>query len=181
MNVDLIVDGDEGKRTSIYLGPREKIDPSFYNCLQHRSLFLAMRRLAAINHDSRQLTVLDRQLERIEYFLNKGQDAPSVLDYRVWIRVLAGSSSVCVAALVVGFLQILAAPACDARWWISAHQRSATGFCCRVFQRFPLAPTDAATSYRTGYLRGQFGTNRRQGVRHRICLRQNDLEACGDG
>ena len=86
LNVDLIVDGDEGKRTSIYLGPREKIDPSFYNCLQHRSLFLAMRRLAAINHDSRQLTVLDRQLERIEYFLNKGQGAPSVLDYRVWIE-----------------------------------------------------------------------------------------------
>ena len=86
LNVDLIIDGDEGKRTSIYLGPREKIDPSFYNCLQHRSLFLAMRRLAAINHDSRQLTVLDRQLERIEYFLNKGQGAPSVLDYRVWIE-----------------------------------------------------------------------------------------------
>ena len=86
LNVDLIVDGDEGKRTSIYLGPREKIDPLFYNCLQHRSLFLAMRRLAAINHDSRQLTVLDRQLERIEYFLNKGQGAPSVLDYRVWIE-----------------------------------------------------------------------------------------------
>ena len=86
LNVDLIVDGDEGKRTSIYLGPREKIDPSFYNCLQHRSLFLAMRRLAAINHDSRQLTVLDRQLERIEYFLNKGQGAPSVLDYRAWIE-----------------------------------------------------------------------------------------------
>ena len=45
-----------------------------------------MRRLAAINHDSRQLTVLDRQLERIEYFLNKGKDTPSVLDYRVWIE-----------------------------------------------------------------------------------------------
>ena len=86
LNVDLTVDGDEGKRTSIYLGSREKIDPSFYNCLQHRSLFLAMRRLAAINHDGRQLTVLDRQLERIEYFLNKGQGAPSVLDYRVWIE-----------------------------------------------------------------------------------------------
>ena len=95
LNVDLIVDADGGNQTSIYLGPREKIDPSFHNCLQHRSLFLRMRRLAAFNHDSRQLTVLDRQLERIEYFLNKGQDVPSPFDFRVWIeywqdRVLYG-------------------------------------------------------------------------------------------
>ncbi|MDE0420733.1 MAG: hypothetical protein OXK76_07580 [Gammaproteobacteria bacterium] len=86
LNVDLIVDADEGKQTSIYLGPREKIDPSFHNCQQHRSLFLSMRRLAALNHDSRQLTVLDRQLERIEYFLNKGREAPPVFDFRVWIE-----------------------------------------------------------------------------------------------
>ncbi|MDE0453186.1 MAG: hypothetical protein OXI90_15645 [Gammaproteobacteria bacterium] len=86
LNVDLIVDADEGKQTSIYFGPREKIDPSFHNCLQHRSLFLMMRRLAAFNHDSRQLTVLDKQLERIEYFLNRGRDAPSVFDFRVWIE-----------------------------------------------------------------------------------------------
>ena len=95
LNVDLTIDADEGKQTSIYLGPREKIDPSFHNCLQHRSLFLMMRRLAAFNHDSRQLTVLDRQLERIEYFLNKGRDAPSAYDFRIWIeywqdRVLYG-------------------------------------------------------------------------------------------
>ena len=86
LSVDLIVDGDGGKRTSIYLGPREKIDPSFHNCLQHRTLFLTMRQIAAINHDGRQLTVLDRQLERIEYFLNKGKEAPSLSDYRVWIE-----------------------------------------------------------------------------------------------
>ena len=95
LNIDLIVDPDEGRQTSIYLGPREKIDPSFHNCLQHRSLFLLMRRLAAFNHDSRQLTVLDRQLERIEYFLNKGRGAPSAYDFRIWIeywqdRVLYG-------------------------------------------------------------------------------------------
>ena len=84
--VDLVVDLDGTKRTSIYLGPREKIDPWFRNCLQHRSLFLTMRQIAAMNHDSRQLTVLDRQLERIEYFLNKGQDTPSLFEYRVWIE-----------------------------------------------------------------------------------------------
>ena len=93
--VDLSLEADGARRTSIYLGPREKIDPSFHNCLQHRSLFLDMRQLAAMNHDSRQLTVLDRQLERIEYFLNKGQDTPSLSDCRVWIeywqdRVLYG-------------------------------------------------------------------------------------------
>ena len=86
LSVNLIVDADEGKRTSVYIGPRERIDPWFHNSLHHRSLFLAMRRLAAINHDGRQLAVLDRQLERIEYFLNKGQDIPSLLDYRVWIE-----------------------------------------------------------------------------------------------
>ena len=95
LNADLLVDGNEARRTSVYLGPREKIDPDFHNSLQHRSLFLAMRELAAMRHDGRQLAVLDRQLERIEYFLNKGQDSPSVKDYRIWIeywqdRVLFG-------------------------------------------------------------------------------------------
>ena len=95
LTVDLSLEVDRARRTAIYLGPREKIDPSFHNCLHHRSLFLDMRQLAATNHDSRQLTVLDRQLERIEYFLNQGQDTPSLLAFRVWIeywqdRVLYG-------------------------------------------------------------------------------------------
>ena len=84
LNVDLIIDDSE--RTSIYLGSREKIDLQFHNCLQHRSLFLAMRRLAAMNHDNRQLVVLDRQLERIEYFLNKEKEIPSLSNYWVWIE-----------------------------------------------------------------------------------------------
>ena len=84
--IDLIIDEDRAKRTSIYLGPRERIDPSFHNSLQHRSLFLVMRQIAALNHDNRQLLVLDRQLERIEYFLNKGRETPSLLDYGVWIE-----------------------------------------------------------------------------------------------
>lgn len=84
--VNLIEDNDLSKRTSIYLGARERIDPAFHNCLQHRSLFLNMRQIAALNHDSRQLLVLDRQLERIEYFLNKGREAPSMFEYGVWIE-----------------------------------------------------------------------------------------------
>ena len=86
LNVDLIVDSDRAKQTLIYLGPREKIDLWFHNCLEHRSLFLAMKQIAAMNHDHRQLTILDKQLERIEYFLNKEQDTPSVLEYGVWIE-----------------------------------------------------------------------------------------------
>ena len=86
LSVDLVVDSDPATRTSIYLGPRERIDPAFHNCLQHRSLFLHMRQIAAMNHDNRQLVVLDRQLERIEYFLNKGQETPSILDYGAWIE-----------------------------------------------------------------------------------------------
>ena len=125
-NARLKVDGGEEKRTSVYLGPREKIDPGFHHCLQHRSLFLAMRQLAATSHDGRQLTVLDRQLERIEYFLNKGQDRPSVKHYGVWVeywqdRVLFGwrrwSSDFYrswlrpLVTLVIGYLLINAVPA----------------------------------------------------------------------
>ncbi len=84
--VDLIIEGEEDRRTSIYLGPRERIDPKFFNCLQHRSLFLDMRRLAAINQDNPQLTVLDRKLERIEYFLSKERGSPSIFDLGIWIQ-----------------------------------------------------------------------------------------------
>ena len=86
LSLDMIVDEDASKQSSIHFGPREKIDPSFHNCLQHRALFLTMRRLAAFNQDSRLLAVLDKQLERIEYYLNKGQVVPSVFDFRVWVE-----------------------------------------------------------------------------------------------
>ncbi len=86
LNIDLIVEGDGAKRTSTYLGPREKIDPSFHFSLEQRYVFITMRQLAAMNNDSRQLTVLDRYLERIEYFLNKGEDTPSLLEFFVWFE-----------------------------------------------------------------------------------------------
>lgn len=124
--VDLTISADGDERTSIYLGPREKIDPSFHNCFQHRSLFLTMRQLASMNHDGRQLTVLDRQLERIEYFLNKEQDSPSPLEYPAWIEYwqdrtryawrrwssdFYGSWLRPLAMLVIGYLLINAFPA----------------------------------------------------------------------
>ena len=125
LSVNLTVDGDAGKRTSVYFGPRERIDPQFHYFMQHRSLFLTMRQLAAMNHDSRQLSVLNKQLERIEYFLNKNRGMPSLWSCRAWIgywqdRALYGwrrwSSDFYrswlrpLTMLVTGYLLINAAP-----------------------------------------------------------------------
>ena len=81
-----LLDAHQGKIEIIYLGPREKIDREFHHCLHHRSLFLSLRHLAGISHDAQQVNVLDKQLDRIEYFLNKEQDTPCLLDYRIWIE-----------------------------------------------------------------------------------------------
>ena len=72
------------QEVSVYFGPRERIDPDFHYCFQHRKLFTSMRRFAALNQDTRQLNVLDKQLERIEYHLNKEQDTLSVFDFHIW-------------------------------------------------------------------------------------------------
>lgn len=79
-------DDNRAHEVRVYFGPREKIDPDFHYCLQHRELFVTMRRFAALNQDARQIKVMDRQLERIEYHLNKEQDAPSLIDWRIWIE-----------------------------------------------------------------------------------------------
>ena len=84
--LDQVENAEHRQETTIYFGPREKIDRDFHHCLQHRKLFLSLRDLAAANHDERQLAVLDKQIDRIEYFLNKEQDAPFALDYRVWVE-----------------------------------------------------------------------------------------------
>ena len=70
----------------VYFGPREKIDREFNFCLQHRKLFLSMKHIAAANQDLRQIRVLDKQIDRIEYHLNKEQNTPSLLDCRNWIE-----------------------------------------------------------------------------------------------
>ena len=80
------LDDGTAQELSVYLGPREKIDPDFDYCLQHRNLFTSMRRKAALNQDTRQLNILDKQLERIEYHMNKEQDTPSLFDFRIWIE-----------------------------------------------------------------------------------------------
>ena len=83
---DNLLSAEHADRAAIYFGPREKIDRDFHHCLQHRKLFLSARNLAAANHDTRQLVVLDKQIDRIEYFLNKEQATPFVLDFRIWIE-----------------------------------------------------------------------------------------------
>ena len=70
----------------VYFGPREKIDQHFHYCLQHRQTFLHLTHLATMNHDARQLRVLNKQIDRIEYFLNKEQEAPYLRDFRIWIE-----------------------------------------------------------------------------------------------
>ena len=71
---------------AVYFGPREKIDPKFHYCMHHRRLFISILQLAATNHDTRQVNILGKQLDRIDYFLNKDQDTPSPADCRIWVE-----------------------------------------------------------------------------------------------
>ena len=68
----------------VYFGSREKIDRRFHYSLEHRKLFLNLRMLAAIKHDARQVSVFDREIDRIEYYLNKDKSLPKPSDYSVW-------------------------------------------------------------------------------------------------
>ena len=79
-------DATHGQEPMVYFGPRERIDRHFHYCLQHRKMFVYLKRRAAVFHDRRQLSVLDRQIDRIEYFLNKEQETPSLVDFRIWIE-----------------------------------------------------------------------------------------------
>lgn len=72
--------------TKIYLGLREKIDPYFHNPLHHRNLFLSMKEIASKKQDTRLVNSLDKQLERIEYFLTKEQEISLRADGRQWLE-----------------------------------------------------------------------------------------------
>ena len=82
--IDWLQIEDDITGRSVYLGPREKIDSNFYYHTKHRALFLRMRENAARQEDSRQLVILNRQLDRIEYYLNKQQDPPSIWELGNW-------------------------------------------------------------------------------------------------
>lgn len=68
----------------VYFGPREKIDRYFNHCLQHRDMFLYLRRLASMTHDTPQLNILDKHIDRIDYYLNKEQLPPLPTDFWIW-------------------------------------------------------------------------------------------------
>ena len=71
--------------SKIYFGSREKIDPHFHNPLHHRSLFLSMREFAGKKQDPWLVNVLDKQLDRIEYFLTKEQEFSFYVDKKEWM------------------------------------------------------------------------------------------------
>lgn len=62
--------------TSIYFSPRERIDPDFCNSNHHRKLFLSLREFGVKKQDTDLVNALDKQLNRIEYFLTKEQKVP---------------------------------------------------------------------------------------------------------
>ncbi len=69
---------------TVYFGTREKLDRHFNHCLQHRNMFLYLRRLAAMAHDTPQLNILDKHIDRIDYHLNKELIPPPPTDFWIW-------------------------------------------------------------------------------------------------
>ena len=70
----------------IYIGPRERIDPYFHYPFHHRNLFLSLREHAGKKQDTHLVNVLDKQLDRVEYFLTKDQEISFSADKREWFE-----------------------------------------------------------------------------------------------
>ena len=70
----------------IYLGSREKIDLNYLNPHQHRRLFLKLREIAEGRGDSRVVDNLDKQIDRIDYFLTKEQRVSLRSDWKGWVE-----------------------------------------------------------------------------------------------
>ena len=70
----------------IYIGPRERIDPYFHYPFHHRNLFLSLREYAGKKQDAYLINVLDKQLDRVEYFLTKDQEISFFADKREWFE-----------------------------------------------------------------------------------------------
>ena len=86
LSLNQLDDPEPGQSFSVHFGPREKIDPDFQYAMHHRRLFVGLKRIAVANHDTRQGKILDRHVDRIDYFLNKGAETPSLMDFRVWVE-----------------------------------------------------------------------------------------------
>ena len=70
----------------IYIGARERIDPHFHYPLHHRNLFTSIREFAAKKQDAWLLNAMDKQLDRIEYFLTKDQKVSFRAGMREWFE-----------------------------------------------------------------------------------------------
>ena len=70
----------------VHLGPLEMIDPKFHKPYHHRNLFISIRELAMSRHDTWLVNILDRQIDRIEYFLAKEQPVTFLSDRTKWFH-----------------------------------------------------------------------------------------------
>ena len=70
----------------VYIGQRERIDPDYRAPVQHRSLLLALKKVATRNGDSRLTSSLERHLDRIEYFLTREHRVPLRDSTAGWIE-----------------------------------------------------------------------------------------------
>ena len=70
----------------IYLGAREKIDLKNYNSLHHRRMFTTLREMASRMQDARLMNTLERQIDRIEYYLTREQEVSFFRDMKGWFE-----------------------------------------------------------------------------------------------
>ena len=83
---ELWSDSDKVMDFGIYLGSREKIDPNYFNPHHHRRLFLKLREVAKGREDPRTADNLDKQIDRIDYFLTKEQRVSFRADWSGWVE-----------------------------------------------------------------------------------------------
>ena len=70
----------------VHFGALEMIDPKFYKPYHHRDLFISIRELAISRHDAWLVKTLDRQIDRIEYFLAKEQPVAFLSSRMKWFH-----------------------------------------------------------------------------------------------
>lgn len=70
----------------LYLGSREEIDPHYSGAHSHRSMFLKLREIAIRRQDFRIANNIDKQIDRIDYYLTKEQKVSIRADWRGWVK-----------------------------------------------------------------------------------------------
>lgn len=75
----------KSETASIVFGLREKIDPHFHYANHHRKLFLAMKEVANRTQDLFLTNVIERQIDRIDYYIIKDQEISFLKDPKQWI------------------------------------------------------------------------------------------------